>query len=43
LLVKYRESGPNPALESALTCMYQLALFIRYVKSTICWTYLTIA
>jgi naphtho-gamma-pyrone polyketide synthase len=31
LLSKYHESGPNPALESALTCIYQLASFIGYV------------
>jgi naphtho-gamma-pyrone polyketide synthase len=29
LLSRYRESGPNPALESALTTIYQLASFIR--------------
>ncbi|KAL1970787.1 hypothetical protein VTN77DRAFT_2621 [Rasamsonia byssochlamydoides] len=30
LLARYRESRPNPALESTLTCIYQLALFISY-------------
>jgi len=29
LLARYRESGPNPALESALTCIYQLGCFIK--------------
>lgn len=29
LLARYRESGPNPALESALTTVYQLGSFIR--------------
>ncbi|EEA24206.1 hypothetical protein TMatcc_007275 [Talaromyces marneffei ATCC 18224] len=30
LLSRYRELGPNPALESALTTLYQLASFISY-------------
>ncbi|KAL2010566.1 hypothetical protein VTN00DRAFT_6373 [Thermoascus crustaceus] len=30
LLSRWRESGPNPALESALTCIYQLGCFIKY-------------
>ncbi|EED17890.1 conidial pigment polyketide synthase PksP/Alb1 [Talaromyces stipitatus ATCC 10500] len=30
LLSRYRESGPNPALESALTIIYQLGSFISY-------------
>ncbi|OJJ32995.1 hypothetical protein ASPWEDRAFT_115577 [Aspergillus wentii DTO 134E9] len=30
LLARYRESGPNPALESALTCIYQLGCFINH-------------
>lgn len=29
LLARYRQSGPNPALESALTCIYQLGCFIK--------------
>lgn len=29
LLARYRESGPNPALESALTTIYQLGSFIQ--------------
>lgn len=29
LLSRYRESGPNPALESAFTTIYQLGSFIR--------------
>lgn len=29
LLARYRESGVNPALESALTCIYELASFIK--------------
>lgn len=29
LLAKSRETGPNPALESALTCIYQLGCFIK--------------
>lgn len=29
LLARYRESGCNPALESALTCIYQLGWFIK--------------
>lgn len=29
LLARYRESGVNPALESALTCIYELGCFIR--------------
>lgn len=31
LLARHRESDPNPALESALTCIYQLGCFIKYV------------
>ncbi|OGM44778.1 polyketide synthetase PksP [Aspergillus bombycis] len=30
LLARHRESDPNPALESALTCIYQLGCFINY-------------
>ncbi|KOS48209.1 hypothetical protein ACN38_g825 [Penicillium nordicum] len=30
LLARFKESGPNPALESALTTIYQLACFIHY-------------
>ncbi|KAJ5575635.1 hypothetical protein N7535_002561 [Penicillium sp. DV-2018c] len=30
LLARHRESGPNPALESALTTIYQLGCFIHY-------------
>ncbi|CAG8050114.1 unnamed protein product [Penicillium salamii] len=30
LLARYRESGPNPALESALTTIYQLGSFIHH-------------
>ncbi|KAJ5795215.1 hypothetical protein N7457_001814 [Penicillium paradoxum] len=30
LLARYRESGANPALESALTAIYQLGSFIHY-------------
>ncbi|KAJ5104649.1 hypothetical protein NUU61_001996 [Penicillium alfredii] len=30
LLARYRESGSNPALESALTTIYQLGCFIHY-------------
>ncbi|OOQ85606.1 Conidial yellow pigment biosynthesis polyketide synthase [Penicillium brasilianum] len=30
LLARYREFGPNPALESALTTIYQLGCFIHY-------------
>lgn len=30
LLAQYRRTAPNPALESALTCIYQLAAFIRF-------------
>ncbi|OJJ48520.1 hypothetical protein ASPZODRAFT_150731 [Penicilliopsis zonata CBS 506.65] len=30
LLARYRENGPNPALESAFTCIYQLGCFINY-------------
>lgn len=29
LLARYREFGPNPALESALTTLYQLGSFIQ--------------
>lgn len=29
LLARYREFGPNPALESALTTIYQLGCFIQ--------------
>ena len=29
LLAKLRDSGPYPAFESALTCIYHLASFIR--------------
>lgn len=29
LLARYRESGINPALESALTCTYELGCFIK--------------
>ncbi|GAB1193046.1 hypothetical protein APSETT444_002248 [Aspergillus pseudonomiae] len=29
LLARHRESDPNPALESALTCIYQLGCFIN--------------
>lgn len=29
LLARYRESGPNPALESPLTTIYQLGCFIQ--------------
>lgn len=29
LLARSRDSGPNPALESALTCIYQLGCFIK--------------
>ena len=29
LLARHREGGTNPALESALTCIHQLACFIR--------------
>lgn len=29
LLARYREHGPNPALESALTTIYQLGSFIQ--------------
>ena len=27
---KYHETGDNPALEGALTCIHQLACFIKY-------------
>ncbi|CAI7666993.1 unnamed protein product [Penicillium palitans] len=30
LLARFKESGPNPALESALTTIYQLGCFIHY-------------
>lgn len=30
LLARYRESEPNPALESALTTIYQLGCFVQY-------------
>ncbi|KAL1854109.1 Type I Iterative PKS [Paecilomyces lecythidis] len=30
LLARYRECGPNPALESALTCIYHFACFINH-------------
>ncbi|KAJ5176832.1 Conidial yellow pigment biosynthesis polyketide synthase [Penicillium canariense] len=30
LLARYREFGPNPAIESALTTIYQLGCFIHY-------------
>ncbi|KAL9102125.1 MAG: hypothetical protein Q9163_002686 [Psora crenata] len=30
LLARYRKSGDNPALEGALTCVHQVACFIRY-------------
>lgn len=29
LLAHHRELGPNPALESALTCIYQFGYFIK--------------
>lgn len=29
LLARYRESSVNPALESALTCIYELGCFIK--------------
>jgi naphtho-gamma-pyrone polyketide synthase len=29
LLARFKESGPNPALESALTTIYQLGCFIQ--------------
>jgi len=32
LLSRQRENALNPALEGALTCMYQLGYFIRLVK-----------
>jgi naphtho-gamma-pyrone polyketide synthase len=32
LLARYRDSGPNPALESVFTSIYQLGVFIRYVR-----------
>lgn len=33
LLARYRDSGNNPALESAFTCIHQLACFIRQVTA----------
>lgn len=33
LLARHCESPGNPALESALTCLYQLGCFIKYVTS----------
>lgn len=33
LLAQYRQAAPNPALESTLTCIYQLAAFIKFVPN----------